>query len=284
MQIYYHSDDACLTKSSTEKILSCWENGFIHGFSVLANASLLPLVQQSIQQNSRLPLRLSIHLNLTDFRAVSSPKHASLLTDKDGIFKVGFLKAFLIHLLGGKRKTIFLQQVCLEWDAQINLVKKELSPIHVVALDSHNYIHLVPCLFKLISDLSEKHEIPFVRVPNESFYIAEWKHLFRGYFINNLLKFALIKLLVKVNKANNYKKRQEAMGILYSGNMFRDNIKKGLEKAKKNNVASVEVVLHVGRSYQEELVGNIKRKSAIAFFVSEKRDKELEAVKQLRHE
>lgn len=283
MQVYYHSDDACLTKSSTEKILSCWENGFIDGFSLLANASLLPIVQQSIQQNSHLPLRLSIHLNLTDFKAVSLPKDVSLLTDEYGRFKVGFIKALLIHLSGGKRKEIFIQQVYHEWDAQINLVKKELSPVHLIALDSHNYIHMVPCLFKVISDLSDTHRVPFIRVPNEPFYVAEWKHFFRGYFISNLIKFALIKLLVYMNKANKYNKRQEAMGILYSGNMFRENIQRGLEKAEKNNFASIEVVLHVGRSNTEELTSNIKRQSAIAFFASAKRDKELEAVKQLKH-
>lgn len=283
MQTYYHSDDACLTKSSTEKILSCWENGFIDGFSVLANASLLPIVQQSIQRNSHLPLRLSIHLNLTDFRAVSSPEDVPLLTDKEGRFKIGFIKALQIHLSGGKRKAIFLQQVYGEWDAQIYLVKKELRPIHIVALDSHNYIHMVPCLFKIISDLSDKHGVPFVRVPNEPFHIAEWKHFFRGYYISNLLKFALIKLLMKMIKANKYSKRQESMGILYSGNMFHENIKSGLEKAEKNNFASIEVVLHVGRCHTEELNGNIDRKSAVAFFTSEKRDEELDAVKQLKH-
>ncbi|MEJ8843056.1 ChbG/HpnK family deacetylase [Lacibacter sp. H375] len=284
MKIYYHSDDACLTKSSTEKILSCWENGFIDGFSVLANASLLPIVQQSIRQNTHLPVRLSIHLNLTDFSAVSSPDNVSLLTDKQGRFKVGFIKALQIHLWGGKRREIFIEQVWREWDAQINLVKSQLRPSHIVALDSHNYIHMVPCLFRVISDLSEKHDVPFIRVPNEPFYISEWKHFFHGYFVGNLLKFTLMKLLVKMNKANKYNKRQESMGILYSGNMFHENIISGLEKAAKRNFASIEVVLHVGKSHTEELLGNIERQSAFRFFTSEKRDKELDAVKQMKHE
>ncbi len=284
MQIYYHSDDACLTKSSTEKIISCWEKGFIDGFSVLANASLLPIVQQSIQRNRHLSIRLSVHLNLTDFKAVSLPQDVSLLTDRQGSFKVGFLKALQIHLAGGRRKSIFVNQVYREWDAQISLVKKALSPIEIAALDSHNYIHMVPCLFKIISDLSEKHGVPFVRVPNEPFHIADWKHLFYGYFISNLLKFVLVKLLVKMTKANKYSKRHESMGILYSGKMFHENIKSGLEAAERNNFTSIEVVLHVGRSNKEELIGNVERQSAITFFTSETRDKELDAVKQLKHE
>ncbi len=283
MQIYYHSDDACLTKSSTERILSSWENGFLDGFSVLANPVLLPMVQQSLAKNAHLPLRLSIHLNLTDFKAVSLPGEVSLLADKNGMFKIGFIRAMQIHLSGGDQKRKFIEQVYREWDAQISLLKKELGPT-ITALDSHNYIHMVPCLFKVISDLSYKHQVSFIRVPNEPFHFAEWKHFFRGYYIVNLIKFVLIKLLVKLNNANDHKKKQQAMGVLYSGNMFHGNIKSGLERAKKKNLESIEVVMHVGRSHIEELIGNIKRQSAIAFFTSEKRDKELEAVKQLKHE
>ncbi len=253
MKVYFHSDDVCLSVESTTQILRCWSEGFLDGFSLLANQELLNVVGNELKGMRSSPVRLSVHLNLTDLKPCLPPDEVPVLVNTTGNFRVSFLKALFIVSLGGKRKKRFLAQVYSEWDAQIELVRKVITSHEVSGLDSHNHLHMIPSLFQIVSQLADKHQISRVRVPAEPVYISSYYDLVKWFYIKNLVKWFVVRLLTFFSNAHQSAKMQTAMGILYSGNMFHKNVAKGLSVARKKMFESVEVIFHVGRSDETAL-------------------------------
>lgn len=284
MKVYFHSDDVCLSSESTKQILRCWSEGFLDGFSILANKQFLYAVGKKLEENRSAAARVSVHLNLTDLKSCLPSGEIPLLVTDTGNFRVSFLRALLIVSTGGERKRKFLAQVYKEWDAQIELVKKVITSHEVSGLDSHNHLHMIPSLFHIVSQLADKHQINRVRVPVEPFYISSYHDLVKWFYIKNLTKWFVVRWLNFFSNAHQSAKMQTAMGILYSGNMFQKNVAKGLKVAREKMVESVEVIFHVGRSDEAALENNIASESSIRFFTSAKREKEYHAVQNLIYE
>ena len=284
MNVYFHSDDVCLTAESTQHILCSWSEGFLDGFSLLANKELLHIVSNKLEDKRSLPVRLSVHLNLTDLKPCLPSGEVPLLVTETGNFRISFLRAFFIVCAGGKRKKKFLEQVYQEWEAQILLVKHTISSHEITGLDSHNHLHIIPSLFHIISQLADKHHIKRVRVPVEPIYISSYKDLVSVYYLKNLGKCLIIGILAFISSAKQSTKMQRAMGILYSGNMFQQSVTNGLKVVRMKRYESVEVIFHVGRSDEPDLKDKVASKSAIRFFTSTNREKEYNAVQNLKYE
>ncbi len=284
MNVFFHSDDACLSAESTSHILRCWKEGALDGFSILANKDLLDLVADEMKEYAGTPARLSVHLNVTDLRPCLPPNDVPHLVTSTGNFRVSFFRALWMVSVGGKQKKNFLTQIYNEWDAQIQLVKTAMPSHEVAGLDSHNHLHMIPSLFAITLQLAEKHHLKRVRVPVEPFYISSLKHLLSWFYINNLAKWLVIKFFAFISGARQSEKMQRAMGVLYSGNMFQENVKKGVSVAREKVSDSIEVIFHVGQSNEAELKGNVASTSAIKFFTSTKRANEYRAVQNLNNE
>lgn len=284
MKVYFHSDDVCLSGESTTQILCCWSEGFLDGFSILANEKFLSAVGKRLEENRSMSARVSVHLNLTDLKSCLPASEIPLLVTGTGYFRITFLKALLILSFGGERKRKFLEQVYKEWDAQIELVKKNITSHEISGLDSHNHLHIIPSLFQIISQLAVKHQINRVRLPVEPIYISSYQDLLKLFYIKNLVKWLVVRSLTFSNNGHQSAKIQTAMGILYSGNMLQQSVAKGLNAARKKMFESVEVIFHVGRSDKASLKGNVASESSIRFFTSAKREKEYNAVQNLIYE
>jgi chitin disaccharide deacetylase len=284
MKVFFHSDDACLTAESTSQILQCWKDGFLDGFSVLANEDLLFVAAGEMKKYHDTTARLSVHLNITDLKPCLPPTELPLLVTEKGSFRVSFLNALWIVSVGGKRKQNFLEQIYKEWDAQIRLVKNIITSHEVTGLDSHNHLHMIPSLFSIVLQLAEKHNIKWVRVPVELFHLSSMKDLLNWFYYRNLVKWLVLNLFAFLSGARRTLKMQKAMGVLYSGNMFQENVKTGLFIARRKESDSMEVIFHVGKSNAAELKDMVASKSAIQFFSSEKREKEYRAAQNLKNE
>lgn len=284
MQVFFHSDDACLSKTATEKILTCWEKGYIDGFSMLANPDHFDLVKMSILKNRHRSLRFSVHLNLTDCKSVLPQNQVSMLVAKSGIFKIPFTKALLILAFPGKKRKKFLDQVYQEWDAQINLIKTSFPFLEIHALDSHNHIHLIPSFFKIVNDLASKHGVKNVRVADEPFHLASISDLWKTTYVLNVVKWLLLRLFSLFSKARKGGKYQAGMGVLYSGQMFSKSVQAGIESAFKTNYTALEIFFHVGRCSNDELTNLVRSESSLRFFTHVNRDLEFNTVKNLRNE
>lgn len=284
MKVYFHSDDVCLSAESTGQILHCWSAGFLDGFSVFANKKYLSVVDSVLANHRSTPARISVHLNLTDLDSCLPHSAIPLLVTDHGFFRISFLKALLIVSLGGERKRKFLNQVYKEWDAQIELVKKNITTHEVSGLDSHNHVHMIPSLFQIVSQLADKHQIKHVRVPAEPVYLSGLFDVLKTYYLKNLIKWFVLRCLKVISKVSLRVKRQTAMGILYSGHMFEENVRKGIEIAQKKKIESLEVIFHIGQCDEVALKGNVSSASSVRFFTSIKRTREYNAVQNLTYE
>ena len=286
MKILFHSDDAGISAGNTARILDCWERGQIDGFSLLANPETVGLIKNAVLVKCEKPLRLAVHLNLSDGRSVNPPSDLPLLVNGEGYLKTSFPRAFLIHILGGKRKRVFLEQVKEEWRAQLELIQSVIGKDRVMAVDGHNHIHMIPSLFNLAKDLALEYKIPTIRLSREVFYFSKhfWENLRPGFFIN-LIKHILLNILSSIQLKKSLPAdifgTERILGVLFSGKMTRGIVNAGLDKCREAGVRSVEVIFHLGKLEPAEAREWTKRKKAFNFYASSDRDLELETVRTI---
>ena len=287
MKVFFHADDAGAGRQATKRIADCWEKGFIDGYSIIANEDCYDIISESLNKFPDKKANLSIHLNVTDGFCLNQKSADTLIALHDGRLKLTFISAFLLTVKSKKTRKLFTEQVFLEWDAQINSIKKNIEGREIYALDSHNYVHMLPCLFENIVKLSEKHGVKKIRFAREALIVKNILDIFQPFFWNNMLKWWVMNILywrIKNKKYQFTPKSQFITGILYSGHMSGISIKKALSRAKRTGVSSIEIVYHPGRALPDEMENWALSASARDFFISEWRDREYETAKITKDE
>ncbi|MGE5109065.1 MAG: ChbG/HpnK family deacetylase [Sphingobacteriales bacterium] len=286
-RIYLHADDAGVSRNATRRIAECWENGFIDGYSIIANEECYDIISDSLNKFPGKRANLSVHLNLTDGNCLNQKSLNSLIASPNGRFKLTFLKAFLMIFKGNKTRKKFTEEVFNEWDQQIYSIKKVLGKREIDALDSHNHVHMLPCLFEIIIKLSEKHGVKKTRFAREILVANNVMDIFKPFFWKNTLKWFVINSLYLHIRNKNYAINPKAAyitGILYSGRMSPNNVKKAIAKINRIGGASVEVVYHPGRALPDEMTDWALSNRAKDFFTREWRDREYETAKIIKNE
>lgn len=287
MKVFFHADDAGAGRQATKKIVDCWEKGYVDGYSIIADENCYDIITDSLQKLPEKYARLSVHLNITDGYCLNQQSAGTLIASPNGRLKLTFIDALLLTFKNSKTKRQFEEQVFMEWDSQINSIKKNIGKREIDTLDSHNHVHMIPALFDVILRLSVKHQIKNIRFAKEIFSLNDFTDGFNFFFWKNTLKWIVINYLCWRIKNKKYKfspKAQFITGILYSGHMSAINIKGALSKAERKGASSVEVVYHPGRALPDEMENWALSTNARSFFTSEWRDREYETAKKIKHE
>jgi predicted glycoside hydrolase/deacetylase ChbG (UPF0249 family) len=282
MEVYFHSDDAGITPGNCETIIYAHEQGYIDGFSILANRKTAPILRNYFSLVKKPAGRIAVHLNLSDGLPISDPSGIPMLLDKQGELGVSFIKAFFICLLGGENKRAFLSQVALEWDNQIKFVKGLVGNNSILFLDGHNHIHMVPHLFTISLQLCRQHEIKSIRVSKEKFHFSKLlEENFSSFFFLNLLKHWLLNCLSFVCKPSNgiTASGSQVAGVLYSGHMTANVVEALLEMARKIPAGELEIIFHIGHADENSLKEWTMHKAMIEYSISQNRQMELQTVK-----
>jgi len=255
MSVLVHIDDVGATESATRRVLDAWQNGFIDGFSILANGEALNIVQSQLVQQKNRPITLGVHLNLCEGKALG---HTSLITGENGFFKYGFGGILWQWLRSGKsRKRSLLNQIENEWRIQIRKVKEICAPRKIDTLDGHIHIHMLPMLFPLAVKLARAEAIAGIRISSEIFYVSGgWIENISKHFLINTLKHVILKGLSFSARSIAYKTGLQApdaiVGVLYTGMMTRAAARDGIRKAQMRGAKKIEVVFHIGRANEVE--------------------------------
>lgn len=284
MIIYRHSDDLGITIANSNAILDAWENKYIDGFSIVANTNTQAYIKKRILENIMLPARIGVHLNLSDGICLAAKKNIPLLVDGSGRLKIYFFKALWIHIIGGNRKSEFLQQVKVEWTHQIEKVIDCIPQRSITFLDSHYHIHMIPSLFKLATELCTVYNIPQVRRTKEFFYFSDKRRdNFSIHFFKNIIKHFLLNFLSGLNKISSpiVCSADFIAGVLFSGQMNKEVIKQIIATAKKNKIYSTEIIFHIGFTDVKSLKAWTNNKHTIKHYSSMGPAKEWEAVKEV---
>jgi hopanoid biosynthesis associated protein HpnK len=158
-RLIVHADDFGLTEGVNAGILQAHCNGIVTSTSIMANGHAFA---DAVRIARRTPtLDIGVHLTLVEERPVVNPKRIPTLIGANGRFHV-HARSFAIRYLLGR---IDLKSIRLELQGQIAKVcDAGLSPTH---LDSHQHLHLLPGVLKIVLELANEFQIPAVRVAYE---------------------------------------------------------------------------------------------------------------------
>jgi predicted glycoside hydrolase/deacetylase ChbG (UPF0249 family) len=154
-----NADDLGWTEGVNRGIAETHRNGIVTSASLLANGRALG---SGVELARTTPgLGVGVHLNLSDGEPVAGRELVTTLLNERGEME-GRPESLLLRLA---RRSILLEEVEREWDAQIQKVRDcGIEPTH---LDGHKHVQMLPGLFEIALRLAKRHGIAAVRVSHE---------------------------------------------------------------------------------------------------------------------
>lgn len=164
-QLIINADDFGLHENINLGIIEGHSSGCITSTSIMSGA---PAFEQAASLAVDHPqLGVGIHLTLVGGRPVTKPESIKSLVDSEGMLCDSY--------------PLFLKKVCLG-DIRLDDVQRELAAqvkktlaagIRITHLDSHQHMHVVPGIFKVVLNIAKEFKIRAMRIPAEPL-------LFRG--------------------------------------------------------------------------------------------------------
>lgn len=277
--VYFCADDYGISATSNNRIESCVKQGSLNKISLLPNGEIGDFKEHLKN------CKLTLHLNLVEGKPLSSPEDVDLLVTPDGSFKYSFV-GLLFLSLSGKRKRLEAQ-LYNEIKKQIEFWQSCVGADVPISIDSHQHVHMIPLVFKTLLRVIDEQgiKVDYLRIPAEPIMVyLQTPSLYAAYRPSGIAKHWLLYLLYLVNR-----KRLKAskinyalfMGIMFSGIMTEDKIKKLLPRYKKlaqKQGRDIELAFHPGYVEQGEPMMTGCRKGFEKFYYSPNRVKEWETL------
>lgn len=258
MDILRHIDDMGRTPVMTQRISRAWRDGFVDSVSVMGNGEGLGYL--GLGQTNR-PLRLAVHLNLSEGRSVADPATVPLLVDDQGQLCQTFGSLMMAQV---QHRQALVEQVEREWRGQIECVLGAVGGRPVAAVDGHVHVHMLPALFPIAARLASEFGIPGIRVSAEPFHVSDRlaDSVAVGFGVNIVKHVVLRALSVRaraVAREHGLEPSDGFVGVLYTGRMTAAAARAGVRAAQRRGAERVEVLFHIAQGTSErefdELVG-----------------------------
>jgi len=277
-RIIISADDFGISKGITCSILSCCDRGVVNNVSLVPNGYAYDFALEEYKK--RPGLGLSVHLNLLEGRPLCAPGQVPLLVDSSGLFNRSFSGLFLSYFtLTKEMQDMLRQQVRLEIRAQINKVAESLGSAENLCINSHRYLHMIPFIFSVVSELRTETGFSRIRVPVEPFFFS-WGGLrtFQNYLGSNMIKHVLINALSRrLHADSSVPYCTYTVGLFGAGRMAETAIQSALLRIQNINAdASVEIIFHPGRALSDESTIWAEEKICGDFYYSDYRAAEQE--------
>ncbi len=251
-KILFHADDFGRSSEISKNIFKCLEFGYLNSVSVMVNHD-----QDSLKKLAKIKnINIRLHLNLTEI-----PKSNEI--NNEFLSNLNFLK---LLVLGKKNKELVIKEI----HNQITKFIKIFDPKEL-KIDGHEHIHLIPWIYKHLSENKDNYKIYEMRNSNEELLIPRIKDLFNPQYFRNLSACILVKFFYIFNKKFKILSPKFA-GLLYSGIQDEQTIKKTLNYFKKKNIENFEILIHPGSTNYEEK--KLFKKQYFNFYISKKRKTE----------
>jgi len=155
-----NADDLGWTEGVNRGIAEAHRNGIVTSASLLANGAAFASGLELARTTPA--LGVGVHLNLSDGEPVAPRGLVASLLNKRGELE-GKPESLLLRLA---RKSVSLEEVEREWDAQILKVRDAgIQPTH---LDGHRHVQMLPGLFEIALRLAKRHGIAAIRISHEA--------------------------------------------------------------------------------------------------------------------
>ena len=283
--IYYHADDYGVCIEQARRIMACRTEGCLNSVSIMPTSDYLddtmPLLDEDCKK--------SVHINISEGKALSDPKEIPMLVDENGCFNRSFGELLLKSVFHGCELE---KQVETESYAQISRALQYMPEDYELRFDSHRHYHTIPCIFRGVCKAAVKthRKVEYIRLPIESFalYLRKpslWPRIaplsiVKAIVLNICCAFDK-KYLKKLGLGN---RNCGYIGVIFTDRMFFENIDpliKMIKEGKSFRGQDVEVQFHPGKVLKGEPLHETKFAD---WFSSKNRDKEAEALKRFAGE
>jgi chitin disaccharide deacetylase len=230
-----NADDYGYSEGVSCGILDLARKGIVNGVGVLANSPFFDKNARSLLSVEQVDV--GVHLNLTAGKPLTAGM-ADLLTHSGGAFprnKYGVALSILSGRIG-------LAVVEGEWDAQIRRCLD--AGLHVWFLNSHEHLHMLPPLYRVIRHLAVRHRIPYIRHTR-----AEWFGFPKP---GNLARDSVLQILDWINRDDAESMAPFLLGVSQSGKLDLDYLEKRLATLNPGGV--YELMCHPGYAVAGEEV------------------------------
>jgi len=180
-------------------------------------------------------LGVGIHFTLANGNPILPPKEIPSLVTEEGIFHGDYVK-FLKRYLSGK---ISLSEVRSELAAQLEKIQR--AGLHLTHVDSHQHLHHVPGIVKIVLELAESAGIRSMRVANAKLFDGELDSL--GKFVGRLGLSSLAKFAICQARKKNFTMPEHFAGIVAGESVSENFMLKLIEHLQDG---TTEVMLHPG--------------------------------------
>jgi predicted glycoside hydrolase/deacetylase ChbG (UPF0249 family) len=228
-----NADDYGYFNCVSRGILKCASRGTVTATGVFGNS--VHFREHSAWLRDCDSLDIGVHLNLTSGEPLTSDMRKKL-SRWSGKFPGKF--SGVMAVLSG---AIAAADVRLEWRAQIERCLE--SGMLVQFLNSHEHMHILPSLFRVVCDLAREYGIAHVRFPNAEFYPID--------SLGSLFRVAVVQAFAKINRRNIPMPTADFIGLETSGRLDQTFIQRRVSTLKPGRV--YELMCHPGYLDKHEI-------------------------------
>lgn len=238
-QLIVNADDFGLTDAVNQGIEAAHQQGILTSASLMAVGDSFQTAVDIARRNSQ--LGIGVHLTLVEECPLGSGDQVSTLVDADGRFHRS-AKIFGCRYLAGR---IDMQQVESELDRQIE--KVVASGLPITHLDSHQHVHLLPQVAKVVNKLGEKYSIKRIRSTREQFGFRQ---------VSGSTPFARVAELYSLKLLNHLSRRQRTetaqhfAGFMQGGCLNEQSLQRIVENLQPGS--STELMCHPGLDSEDD--------------------------------
>jgi chitin disaccharide deacetylase len=185
-KLIINADDLGLTKAVSDAIFEIFENGSLTSATLMVNMPGSAYAAEKSKKYSK--LGIGLHANFTEGKPLLPNQN---LTDSEGDF-IGRKDLFKRKLLFKITQVDIQKELSAQYDKLFSL---GINPTHI---DSHEHVHILPCIFPVFAD--------FARSKNLPLRVTYPQILFRNGYKPNATKLSkqlALKLIVKTDLLTN---------------------------------------------------------------------------------
>jgi hopanoid biosynthesis associated protein HpnK len=232
-KLIVHADDFGLSEKVNQGIAKAHCNGIVTSTSLMATGTAF---ESAIELSRSTPtLDIGIHLTLTEEEPVSKRDNIPTLLDNDQYFHdhaITFIKRYMV-------RKISLDEVKQELDDQICKILD--YGVRVSHLDSHQHIHMLPGIRKVVGDLAKKYSISAIRYPKESMVPYMLKD--EGN-LNRLAQLLSLNMFCTIARTSGTQQPDRFFGFFYGGGLTKARLWRILQQLGPDSTS--EIMCHPG--------------------------------------
>ena len=233
-RLLVNADDFALCRGVTDGIIEAHCRGIVTSTSILAGGMDF---DRAVEQARACPgLGVGVHLTLVEEQPVCDSRRIGSLVQEDGRLP----RNYRALLSGVALRRIRLADIETELRAQVEkCVRAGLTPTH---LDSHQHVHALPAILRLVLAIADDYRIPGIRLPRDAPTRASGMR--SGAAVAKSLLCLLARYDARAFPIGRFATCDQAAGIYDSGNLSEDRLLRILERLTEGDT---ELICHPGR-------------------------------------